>query len=463
MASILCVDDEPAVLDVLQHLLRDMGHDTIAAGSADEAIQAIHRGRIDLILLDCVMPGRDGFAVLDHLTEQSLKIPTIMMTGYSSVEHAVAAIRGGAVDYLTKPLRAESVRISVTSALQLDRLRREREEIRREVTNLRGTQAIVGESEALHDVLEAIDVVAPTHASVLIHGEPGTGKQLFAREIHAKSPRHDQPFVSIRCADIHDTAAGNPLFGDARPTGSAPPIHAAGALERSSGGTLHLEEIAGLELGMQARLVRVLKEEAIERFGWGDPIKVDVRIVATTSHELGAEAEAGRFNHDLYARISLVSIRTPSLRERLEDIPTLVQHFAKQKALEFGLAAPAIPSETYTYLQGLSWPGNVHELANTIERAMIINPAGPLTPEALGRAIVPSPVESNLIPPSPELPPSAGSEAASGAILNLRELQQIAIRQALQKTGGHKTKAAELLGINERTLRNKLKGGDRTP
>ncbi len=345
---------------------------------------------------------------------------------------------------------------------------------------LRGPLAIVGESEALRDVLEAIDAVAPTRTPVLFHGEPGSGKKLFAREIHAKSSRRAQPFISVNIAGIHEDMIERVLFGleQDETAGVAAPMP--GAFERASGGTLLLDEIAALRPDLHGKLLRALHDQEIERVGGARPIKVDVRIVTTTSKELETEVEAGRFRRDLYLRLNVVSIRTPSLRERPEDIPGLAQFFVERKALELGVKAPAIPSHTYDYLRRQPWVGNVHELANTIERAMILRSEKALTPEALEPGIVNAPTSGSesLVPPSPYAGagasgapsvasptrrPLAAAEAASRDVLNLRALEAIAIRQALQKTGGHRTKAAELLGINERTLRNKLKADDSRP
>lgn len=457
VAAILCVDDETSVVAVLQQQLRELGHQPLSASNVDEAIRALVQHHVDLVILDCVMPGRDGFTFLDHVRERGLQVPTIIMTGYSSIEHAVNAMRRGAVDYLTKPLRAESVRIAVKNALEVDRLRRENEQVRQEIHLLLGPVAIVGESEALRDVLEAIDAVAPTRAPVLFHGEPGSGKKLFAREIHAKSSRRGQPFVSVNVAGIPEDLIEKVVFGQEQDEAAGVPAPMPGAFERAAGGTLLLDEIAALRPDLHGKLLRALHDQEIERVGGTQPIKVDVRIVATTSKELEAEVEAGRFRRDLYFRLNVVSIRTPSLRERPEDIPSLTQFFVVRKALELGVKAPSVPAHTLDYLRRQPWRGNVHELANTIERAMIFRSERILTPEAMEQSIVSAPVigSDSLVPPSPYAGQAA--EAAAQDVLNLRALEAIAIRQALQKTGGHKTKAAELLGINERTLRNKLK------
>ncbi|HEY6572340.1 MAG TPA: sigma-54 dependent transcriptional regulator [Candidatus Eisenbacteria bacterium] len=459
MAAILCVDDESSVCALLDQLLRDMGHEPILAASVREAIEVLTRLRVDLLIADCVMPDRDGIQLLDFLRDEGIHVPAIVMSGYSTSEHAQAASHHGAVDFLTKPLRAESVHLAVKSALIVDRLRRENEESRREITQLRSARAIVGESEALRDLMEALDVVAPTGAAVLLHGEPGTGKDLFAREIHARSPRYDHAFVSFSCASTPESAVESLLFGHEPDGAVGTRAHLAGALERASRGTLVLGEVSELRMHVQGKLLRALQEERIQRLGGVSPIRLDVRVIATTRRDLAAEVEAGRFMRELYAYLSVVSIRTPPLRERIEDIPRLVENFVQWNARQLGIKAPAIPPATFDYLRRRPWPGNVRELANSIERAMMIGAGSALTPESFGRA--PFAAEQ---PNGESSRPLHGHEDAAEPsrvpdedVLHIRTLERIAIHRALKKTGGHKAKAAELLGINERTLRNKLK------
>jgi len=468
------VDDEPAVGAVLEHVLGDLGHESVLSGSVDEAIQHLTQQRVDLIISDCIMPGRDGFELLDYLREQGLEIPIIIMSGYSSVEHAVVAMRRGAVDYLTKPLRAESIRIAVKNALEVDRLRRENEEARREIIALRGTRSIVGVSPTLRDVMGAIDAVAPTRAAVLLQGESGTGKELFAREIHARSPRRDHPFVTVNCAALPEGLVESAMFGHERGAFTGATARMPGAFERATRGTLLLDEITEMRLDLQSKLLRALQEQEIERVGGIQPIKVDVRIIATTNRELEAEVEAGRFRKDLYFRLNVVAIRTPPLRERLEDIPVLVEHFIDRNARELGLKPPTVLPETYDYLRRRSWTGNIRELANAVERAMILHSGLTLTPETFENPSTGAQrAEAEPFIPAPHAPvvPGRADRSASvdgieadseDAVLDLHELERIAIRRALLKTGGHKTKAAELLGINERTLRNKLKSEPRS-
>ncbi len=457
MATILCVDDDPAVCALIDRLLREMGHEPVLAGSVNEAIEILTRLRIDLLLADCVMPDRDGLELLYFVRDEGLRVPTIVMSGYSTAEHAQAAARHGAVDFLSKPLRVESLHLSVKNALLVDRLRRENEESRREISILRGPRAIVGASEALRDLLEALDVVAPTSAPVLLHGEPGTRKALFAREIHARSPRYDQPFLTFSCAATPEAAMESAMFGHEPKAGSGAGSLQIGALERASRGTLLLDEVSELRLHVQGKLLRALQERRVQRLGGTHQSPIDARVIATTNRDLASEVAAGRFMRELHDHLSVASIRIPPLRERLDDIPQLVETFVEWNASQFGLRVPAVPPETYEYLRRRQWPGNTRELANAIERAMLLRSGPVLLPESFGR--LPFGAEQSAggsVSRHGSASDDATKEAGTDDVLDIRTLERLAIHRALKRTGGHKAKAAELLGINERTLRNKL-------
>ncbi len=454
MSNILCIDDEPSVGVVLEHHLTEIGHQPTLATSVDEGLRAVRDGEIDLIISDYRMPDATGLDLLEMLRQQGVDVPVIIMTGYSSIEHAVLSIRHGAVDYLTKPLRQEALRIAVNNAIEVARLRRENEAYRREITSLRGQRVIVGESKMLRGVMDTLATVAPTRATVLLEGESGTGKELFARALHAQSPRRDQPFVTVNCAALPEGLVESTLFGHERGAFTGATQRQPGAFERAHRGTLMLDEISEMRLDLQAKLLRAIQEQEFERVGGNQSVRVDVRIVATTNRDLLAEVGAGRFRQDLYYRLAVVPVRTPPLRERLEDLPLLVEHFVAQAAAELGVKPPAVRPEALEALRRRGWPGNVRELANAVERAVLLGRGAPLGPEAFGPA-VPASV------PAPAAAAPAGAPAPAGtapAPLNLRELEKQAIERALATTGGHRQKAAELLGISERTLRNKLNG-----
>ncbi len=453
MATILCVDDEPAIGALLEDALDRMGHQAVLATSVAEAIKVIDRQAPDLILSDYNMPVATGVDLLKRLKEQEYDIPVIMMTGYASVDNAVTSMRFGAVDYLTKPVRAETLRIAVTRALEVVRLRHENESFRREISSLRGERAIIGESAPLRRVMDVIRTVAPTRATVLLEGESGTGKELFARAIHEQGPRANGPFITINCAAMPEGLVESALFGHEKGAFTGATNRAEGAFERANGGTLLLDEIAEMRLDLQAKLLRVIQEQEFERVGGSQTIRVDVRLIATTNRNLEQLVRSGRFREDLFYRLSVVPIRTPTLRERPEDIPLLVQHCVQRAAAQFGTPRAEITPEAMELLQQHPWPGNVRELANAVERAVILSHGRPLTPKDFGPRPPPGGADGGARPPptlpsKPELP------------LNLKALEQLAIARALEAAGGHRTKAAQLLGISERTLRNKL---SRTP
>jgi DNA-binding NtrC family response regulator len=450
MSTILCIDDEPSVGVTLEHALAEFGHQAILANSVNEGLKVLAQQSVDLILSDYRMPDATGLDLLEALRQQGFEVPVIIMTGYSSIEHAVLSMRHGAVDYLTKPLRQETLRIAVTNALEVNRLRRENDEFRRELSSLRGPRTIVGESEALRAVMETIAAVAPTRATVLLEGESGTGKELFARALHEQSPRRDQPFVTVNCAALPEGLVESALFGHERGAFTGANARAHGAFERAHRGTLLLDEISEMRLDLQPKLLRAIQEQEIERVGGHQLLKVDVRIVATTNRDLLAEMRANRFRRDLYYRLSVMPIRTPPLRERLGDVPLLTEYFVRNAAAALGVKPPEVPPETLELLQRRSWQGNIRELANVIERAVILCRGGQLLPAAVREV-------QGVGAAAEVLAPARG--APDGAPINLKELEHIAIERALVATGGHRTRAAELLGISERTLRNKLRPG----
>ena len=451
MSNILCIDDEPSVGVVLEHHLTEIGHQPTLASSVDEGMRAVREGDFELIISDYRMPNATGLDLLELLRQQGYDIPVIIMTGYSSIEHAVLSIRHGAVDYLTKPLRQEALRIAVNNAIEVARLRRENEAYRREITTLRGQRMIVGESRALREVMETLGTVAPTRATVLLEGESGTGKELFARALHEQSPRREQPFVTMNCAALPEGLVESTLFGHERGAFTGATQRQSGAFERAHRGTLLLDEISEMRLDLQSKLLRAIQEQEFERVGGSQSVRVDVRIVATTNRDLLAEVEAGRFRRDLYYRLAVVPVKTPPLRDRLEDLPLLVTHFVEQAASELGVKAPPIRPEALETLRHRTWTGNVRELANAVERAVLLGRGAALSADSFG------PAPATGAAAGPAAPGAEGAEAAA-LPMNLRELERKAIARALAATGGHRQKAAELLGISERTLRSKLNG-----
>jgi DNA-binding NtrC family response regulator len=454
MATVLCVDDEAPVSVVLENALVSLGHDAVIATSVAEAIEKVNDAPCDLIISDYSMPNASGKDLIKQLDEAGHEIPVIIMTGYGSIENAVELMRVGAIDYLTKPVQTETLRIAVNQAIELTRLRKENSTFRRELSSLKGRRAIVGESSALEGVLDMVAQVAPTKATVLLEGESGTGKELLARAIHEQSPRADNPFITLNCAAMPEGLVESALFGHEKGAFTGASSRSLGAFERATRGTLLLDEISEMRLDLQAKLLRVIQEQEFERVGGTQPIRVDIRIVATTNRNLEEEVAAGRFRDDLFFRLSVVPIHTPPLRERRVDIPLLVRHFQMRVATELDVPAEPIDEDTMLVLQEYDWPGNVRELANVVERAVILSGGKPRMEHfERVRKAVRSQGEAG------SGTTSAGVHAETSAEtlpLNLGRLEAVAIERALKTTDGHRRKAAELLGISERTLRNKL-------
>lgn len=464
MATILCVDDEAAFLALLEHHLASAGHDVILVEDPTQVLPTLEGRAVDLILADSQMPQMTGLELMSELEERGRRIPFVIITGHATIEHAVMAMRQGAVDYLTKPVRPETLAVTVQHALDFARLRQENEVFRQELSRITARRRFVGRSKAIRELQDTIGMVAPTRASVLLEGESGTGKELLARAIHEQSPRRDKPFITVNCAALPDGLVESVLFGHEKGAFTGATARALGAFERANGGTLLLDEISEMRLDLQAKLLRAIQEQEFERVGGREPIKVDVRLVATTNRNLREEAEAGRFRLDLYYRLQVVPIRTPPLRERPEDIPVMMQQFLKSAEDNLGVKVGDVPAETIERLQAYHWPGNVRELGNAVERAVIL---------ARGRALTFDYFEPYLHQPASTPGPGTRSRTAAGPAadsaaapppemeelpINLEELERLTIQRALDRTGGNRTQAARLLGISERTLRNKLNG-----
>ena len=469
MSKVLCVDDEAASVLVLEDSLQRAGYKTVGVRNAEAALNVLARGGIDLVVTDYQMPDIDGLELMEIMGDKGYDVPVVMVTGHGSIEHAVTALKAGALDYITKPIRPAQLQLAVEQALEVVRLRRENAQLKEEVTQLRGTREIVGESPALERVLETISTVAPTRTTVLLQGESGTGKELVARKIHEMSDRRDGPFITVNCAAIPENLVESTLFGHEKGAFTGALKQVKGAFERAHGGSLLLDEVTEMDLEVQARFLRALQEQEFERVGGADTVEVDVRIIATTNRDLASFVEEGGFREDLYYRISVLPIRVPPLRERKGDIPILAQHFARRTALENGQPTPRLHPDTVELLQSYEWPGNVRELAHAVERAVILSEGDVLRPEAFERerfglagaepvAGAPAGADEGSAG-SGEPTPDESEAAAPRVVLNtldLDEAEEVLIRRALERTGGNRTRAAELLGITARTLRNKL-------
>jgi DNA-binding NtrC family response regulator len=468
MATILCVDDEDSALSLFKETLEPLGHRTIGVRNIDAALTVLGQSSIDLVLSDYRMPGGTGLELLQEIERREIGTPVVMVTGYGSIEHAVAAIKAGAVDYITKPVRSQQLELTVDQALEMVRLRKENEELRQEVQELRTLREVVGDSKELERIVETISLVAPTRATLLLQGESGTGKELLSRTVHDLSDRKDGPFIPINCAALPETLVESILFGHEKGAFTGAVKQVKGAFERADGGTLLLDEISEMRLDLQAKLLRVLQEQEFERVGGTKPVKVDVRIIATTNRDLDQEAQEGRFRQDLFFRLSTVHVRVPPLRERRSDISPLAHHFARKFAAELDRRVDAISPLSIELLEKYDWPGNVRELAHAIERAVILNTEHVLQPRAFETAsfglVAPRgggvAVERSGSFPSSGPPPEGAQPGTPIELytLDVREVEQKLIERALEVTDGNRTKAAELLGVSVRTLRTKLNG-----
>jgi two-component system response regulator HydG len=473
MATILHVDDEPSVGLLLEDTLGGAGHRPIGAANVVEALQVLSREHVDLIISDYRIPGLTGLEFLSLLQREGYDVPLIMLTGYESIEHAVAALKAGAIQYITKPVKPQQLELAVERALEFVRLLRENETLRREVMEFRNERQIIGDSVVIRRILQTVAMAAPTRATVLVEGESGTGKQLFARAIHDQSDRRAKPFVKLNCAALPDGLIESALFGHERGAFTGAVKRVEGALEQANGGTLLLDEISEMKPELQAKLLRVLQAQEFERVGGASAVRVDVRMIATTNRDLAAQAAAGTFRQDLYDRLSDVPIFVPPLRERVDEIPLLAYRFATRTAAEIRKEITGISQEALALLGAYPWPGNIRELQHAVERAVILSREPILQPHAFEgqqpgllhplarQAAARTASIAGSVSPSGATS-SAGSSIPANAVvltsLDIDEAEAALIQRALEVAKGNRTRTAELLGISVRTLRNKLNG-----
>lgn len=452
MAKILCVDDDAAVLGALARMLARFGHEPRPVDGVLPAMQLLANEPVDLILTDWAMPSLTGIDFLELLKEGGDETPVVMITAFGSIEHAVEAIKAGAVNYLVKPFTPDQVELAVVQALAVGRLRSENARLMRESAEHRSEHAIIGESLAVRRVLDAVAAAASTRATVLLQGESGTGKELIARAVHAQSDRHRGEFVRINCAAMPEGLIESTLFGHERGAFTGAFKRTIGAFERAHRGTLLLDEISEMRVDLQPKLLRVLQEREFERVGGTQTIQTDVRIVATTNRDLARCVAEGGFRQDLYYRLSVFPIEVPPLRERSEDIPLLAFRFAARAAAEAGKAFEGISPDALELLRGHDWPGNVRELQHAMDRAVILATGPTLEPHHF----------SSLGPASGRravaVRPAQTGERTALTVhsLELERVEREVIAHALRLAEGNRTRAAELLGIDIRTLRRKL-------
>ena len=382
-AHLLIVDDEANTLASLSRAFRLEGHDATVCDNAGKAIELAKSQTFDLILSDVVMPNKDGLALLEELKQQGVSAPVVMMSGQAHIEMAVRATRLGALDFLEKPISTEKLLLTVENAMKLGRLERENRDLRDRL----GKHEIVWTGETMRRLTAQLEKVANSETRVCILGETGTGKELAARTLHEHSPRATGPFVTLNCAAVPAELIESELFGHEKGSFTGAAGRHFGKFEQAHHGTLFLDEIGDMPLPMQAKLLRVLEESEVERVGGDRPIAVDVRVIVATHHDLEALVRAGKFRQDLFHRVFVFPLRLPALRERREDIPALVEHFALQVSAANGWKPMRFAEDAVRALQEYTWPGNIRELRNVVERAMLLATSGEVTAETVALAL----------------------------------------------------------------------------
>jgi len=451
---ILVVDDESGLRHTISLILREEGHEVEAVGDGEAALASLARADASLVICDVRMPKLDGLTFLDRYRAAAGHALVIMMSAYGDDDAAIEAIRRGAYDYISKPFRADQLLLVVRKAIEREQLRHEVERLSEELTALRGADGVVGHSEALLDVVATARKVARHPSTVLVTGESGTGKELIARLIHTSSPRAGAAFVAVNCAAIPEALLESELFGHARGAFTGASQERAGLFEEADGGTIFLDEIGELPLALQVKLLRVLQEGEIRRVGENGSRPVDVRVVAATSRDLEAEVAAGRFRSDLYYRVNVVRLHLPPLRERRDDVAELARHFLARHAQRLKVAPPTLGAAALRALTEYGWPGNVRELENAIERSLVLADEG-----VIDVAHLPAAVRGEARPPNGSSPNGTGAPADEDLSVKRRteRLERTLIAQALQRTGGNRTRAAQLLDLSHRALLYKIR------
>jgi two-component system nitrogen regulation response regulator NtrX len=386
MATILVIDDEPGIRSAVRDILEDEGHTVHVAEDAVVGLEIMESERPDLTVLDVWLPRMGGLEALTKMREARPDMEVLVVSGHGTIDMAVRALKLGAFDFIEKPLSIDRLLTAARNALKVASLKRENKDLRRAVAAPFEIEPLIGSSAALQEVRTLIEQAAASDARILITGENGTGKELAARLIHAKSKRAGKPFIEVNCAAIPDTLLESELFGHEKGAFTDAVSQRTGRFEAADGGTLFLDEVADLSLPAQAKVLRVLQELRFERLGGQKTIAVDVRVIAATNKDIRAEIEAGRFREDLYFRLAVVPIRMPALRERLDDLPELCRHFLA-RAASAGAPEREISPDAIAALQARGWPGNIRELANFLERVAVLSDERIVTPETVARIL----------------------------------------------------------------------------
>jgi DNA-binding NtrC family response regulator len=446
--SILVVDDEEMSRFILREALTKRGYSVEEAPDAESGLRKVRHHTYDLVLLDVQMPGLSGIDALPKFKDIDPSLIIIMTTALGSKEMIMEALSRGALDYFVKPFKMEEMEVIVKRSLERRRLELELQNLKEQISQTYRYENIIGRSGAIQDVMRLIGRVAGTTATVLIWGETGTGKELIARAIHQNSSRKDKPMVKLNCAGIPEGLLESELFGFEKGAFTGAVERKLGKFELADQGTIFLDEIGDMNPGAQAKILRILQEMEFERLGGVKPIKIDVRVIAATNRDLTEAVKQGIFREDLFHRLNLFSIRTPALRQRIEDIPILAEHFLKEANARFERSIKSISSEAMSHLMKYEWHGNVRELKNTIERTVLITDGDVLTSKFL-----PSHITKQVSDQAPANTPTLEMDLAT----TLRNVERQLIIDALERADGVQRKAAKFLGVTERVLWYKIK------
>lgn len=449
METILIVEDKKSMAQMLKETFEPEGYEVIIANDGAEGIKRLKDSKVNVVLTDLRLPKKSGIEVLKASKEENPLIPVIVMTAYGSVETAVNAMKTGAYDFITKPLDTDYLQLLIKRSLKNQRLIRENILLKDELSHQVGAADIIGKSPEMQALAKSIQKVASTKTTVLLLGESGTGKELFARAIHDLSQRKDEPFVAINCAAIPKELLESELFGYEKGAFTGAADRKQGKLGLADKGTVFLDEIGEMDIVLQSKVLRTLQEGEIDRVGGAHSVKVDIRIIAASNRNLEAAVADNIFREDLYYRLSGFPVTIPPLRDRVDDIPALVEHFISKYSAEMNIAYKEVSPDAMDVLKKYSWKGNVRELGNVIERAMILCEGNTIKRNHLG-----------LAPPAPE--GSAGYLAVDGTLEEvakaaLKAAESRRIIKALEETGGNKTRAAEILKVSYKTILTKIK------
>jgi two-component system, NtrC family, response regulator HydG len=442
--QILVVDDEPDMCALLSDILKDEGYAVETASSGEKALAKMGEHEFGAVITDLNMKGMPGMTLLKEIKRLHPDTNVIIMTGFGSIESAIEAMKQGAYDYVTKPVKSEEILLTAQKAVREASLRRELTRLRKEVEKEYSFNQILGKSKPMQAVFELIRRITPSPSSVLITGESGTGKELVARAIHYNSPRASAPFIPVNCAAIPENLLESEMFGHMRGSFTDAKTDRKGLFEEATGGTLFLDEISELPISLQAKLLRVLQEKEIRRVGGTRSIPVDVRVIAATNLDLAGEVKAKRFREDLYYRLNVIEVHMPALRERTEDIPLLAMHFVKKYAEPMKKNVAGLTEGALALLMDYAWPGNVRELENVIERGVTLTRGEKIGSEDLPPALRGDSGDRHMI------------EEAAEKTRTLGEVERAYILRVMEKTAGNKYQAAQILGIDRKTLYRKL-------